>query len=215
MTSLSLYTNMKFKIVTNKDYLHRPTTPVETVEEGMEIAQKLIEVLSDTKHGIGLSANQIGIDKSVSVVKLKDDAEPLILINPKIVEYSDEKVIYNEGCLSIPGKVISTLRAVSVTVSTLNHANPLPFSADTVPVTRESIATDVGLLRAICVQHEVDHLNGRLILDQGTRVILPPKKAAIKFGRNDKVMIGKDVETKYLKYKHALELIENEGWKLL
>jgi peptide deformylase len=206
---------MKYKIVTNKDYLHRPTTPVTTVEEGMAIAAQLIEALNEIKFGIGLSANQIGISKSVSIIKIKKDEEPLILINPQITERSPEKVIYLEGCLSIPGKTTSTIRSSKIVVSTLNHANPIPFGADVIPVTRDSVSTDEGLLKAVCVQHEIDHLYGRLMIDNGIRVILPPKKAEVKHGRNDKVMISKGTDTKYLKYKHALEFVEKEGWTIL
>lgn len=205
---------MKYKLVTNKDQLHKPTTPVATVEEGLEIAKTLIEILDETKVGIGLSANQVGIQKSVSVIRLKDE-EPVILINPKIIEYSPEKIIYLEGCLSIPGKSVTTLRSTKVIVTTLNHANPLPFAGDVLPVTKDSINTDKGLLKAVVVQHEIDHLNGRLMIDEGVRIKLPPKKAAVKHGRNDKVMITKGDETKYIKYKHALPFIEKEGWTLL
>jgi len=206
---------MKYKIVTNKDHLHRPTTPVQTVEEGMEIANKLIEALGEIKFGIGLSANQIGIPKSVSIIRAKKDEPPIILINPSVVERGPEKVIYTEGCLSLPGKRSSTMRSTKVVVNTLNHANPIPFAADISPVTNESVGSDVGLLETVCVQHEIDHLCGRLMIDDGIRVILPPKKAGTKYGRNDKVMIGRGEDTKYLKYKHALEFIEKEGWKLL
>jgi peptide deformylase len=202
------------KIVTNKDQLHRPTKPVSTLEEGIEIANQLITVLGSMKFGIGLSANQIGIPKSVSIVRLENE-EPLILINPTVIEYSPEKVIYKEGCLSIPGKAVTTMRSSKIIVGTLNHANPLPFGADVNPVTNSSINTDKGLLKAICVQHEIDHLNGRLMIDDGIRVIIPPTKAGVKHGRNDKVMIQKDEETKYIKYKQALSLVQNEGWKLL
>lgn len=205
---------MKYKIVTNKNQLHRPCSPVATVEEGMEIANKLIETLDELKYGIGLSANQIGIQKTVSVIRLKDEPH-LILINPQIIERSDERVIFAEGCLSLPGKISNTLRSVKIVVSTLNHANPLPFSADTLPVTNATIDSDKGLLKAVCIQHEIDHLNGRLMIDDGIRIILPPKRVEVKHGRNDKVMISKGDDTKYIKYKHALELVETDGWKLL
>jgi peptide deformylase len=206
---------MKFKIVTNKDQLHRPTSPVSSVEEGTEIANKLIEALDEIKYGIGLSANQIGIQKSVSIIRIKKDEPPLILMNPQITEYSPEKVIYLEGCLSIPGKAVTTFRSAKIVVTTLNHANPLPFGADVMPVTKDSINTDDGLVKAVCVQHEIDHLNGRLMIDPGIRIIRPAQIAQVKHGRNDKVMISKGEDTKYLKYKHALELVQNEGWKIL
>ncbi len=206
---------MSTKIVRDKDFLHRATEPVSTIQEGEEIAQQLLKALVDiTPFGIGLSANQIGIRKSVSVVVLPEQ-EPLVLINPEIVEASPEKIVYTEGCLSIPGRTYQTLRYVRLTVKTLNHANPLMFAPDIEPITAESSAKDYGLLKCVCVQHEIGHLNGQLICDEGVRFIPPAAKASVKYGRNDKVMIEKDGSTQYLKYKKALELIEQEGWKLL
>ena len=204
---------MSYKIVKNKDYLHRKTAPVLTVEEGEEIAKKLIQVLDDVKVGIGLSANQIGIDKSVSVIRARKDQSPLILINPVITDRSNEKIIYREGCLSLPGKTPTTVRNLKVTVTTLNHANPLPFGPDKEPVTSDTINDDYGVLEAVCVQHEIDHLNGILITDDGVRFEIPKEKT-VKHGRNEKVMVEKNGETQYLKYKYALELVE-QGWKIL
>lgn len=204
---------MSYKIVKNKDYLHKPTVPVTSVEEGEKIAQELIKALDEIKVGLGLSANQIGINKSVSVVRVKKDRPPIVLINPVIVESSKEQITYMEGCLSLPGKRTTTLRKMKVTVTTLNHANPIPFGPDTEPVTQQSIGEDYGILEAVCVQHEIDHLNGRLMIDDGVRFDAPKQKA-VKYGRNDKVMVEKNGETQYLKYKKALELVE-QGWKII
>ena len=204
---------MSYKIVKNKDYLHRKTEPVESIEEGQEIANKLIEALSEIKIGLGLSANQIGIPKSVSVVKVRKESPPLVLINPIISDTSKEKIIYLEGCLSLPGKRTPTIRNVKVVVTTLNHANPLPFGPDVEPMTTGSMSNDYGLLESVCVQHEIDHLNGVLMVDDGVRFI-PPKTEKIKYGRNDKVVVEKDGETQYLKYKKALTLVE-QGWKII
>lgn len=204
---------MKYKIVKNKDYLHKKTEPVATIEEGNEIAKKLIEALNELSNGIGLSANQIGIPKSVSVVRVKKDSEPLILMNPTVVETSKEKLIFTEGCLSLPGKLANTIRSLKVTVSTLNHANPLPFGPDVEPVTQDSVREDYGILQSVCVQHEIDHLNGVLMTDDGVKFVKPVEKK-VKHGRNDKVVVEKDGETQYIKYKKALELVE-QGWKII
>lgn len=115
--------------------------------------------------------------------------------------------------MSIPGKTIPTLRHQKVKVSTLNHANPLSFAPDVDPVTKESIPTDYGLLECICAQHEIDHCEGVLITDSGVRFVSEVKKV-IKHGRNDKVVVEKDGETQYIKYKKALELV-SDGWKIL
>ena len=204
---------MKYKIVRNKDYLHRKTEPVATLEEGEQIAKQLLEALDEIKVGIGMSAIQIGIPKSVSVVRVKKDKPPIILINPVITDFSKEKIVYTEGCLSLPGKVINTLRNLKVTVTTMNHANPIPFGPDVEPITQESVPTDYGLLESICVQHEIDHTNGVIITDSGVRFVQEAKKT-IKHGRNDKVMVEKNGETQYIKYKKALELV-SDGWKIL
>lgn len=204
---------MRYKIVKNKDYLHKKTEPVTSIEEGNEIAKKLIEALDELSNGIGLSANQIGIPKSVSIVRARRDKDPIILINPTVVDASKEKLIFTEGCLSLPGKLINTIRSLKVTISTLNHANPLPFGPDVDPVTQESVRSDYGLLESVCVQHEIDHLNGVLMIDDGIRFVQPMEKK-VKYGRNDKVVVEKNGETQYIKYKKALELVE-QGWKII
>lgn len=207
------YHNMSHKIVKNKDFLRKKTEPVSTVEEGQEIANKLIQALDEIKVGLGLSANQIGIPKSVSVVRARKDSPPIILMNPSVVDSSKEKVVYVEGCLSLPGKQTTTIRSAKVTVSTLNHANPLPFGPDKEPITEQSLMEDYGMLESVCVQHEIDHLNGVLMIDDGVRYVKPVQKV-VKYGRNDKVMVEKSGETQYIKYKKALELVE-QGWKIL
>ena len=204
---------MSYKIVKNKDFLHKKTEHVATIQEGEAIANKLIEALDELSHGIGLSAIQIGIPKAVSIVRVRKDNPPIILMNPTIVEASKEKLIFTEGCLSLPGKLANTIRSLKVTVSTLNHANPLSFGPDTDPVTRESSGKDLGLLESICVQHETDHTNGILMIDAGIRFV-PTVEKKVKHGRNDKVVVEKSGETQYIKYKKALELVE-QGWKII
>lgn len=204
---------MSYKIVKNKDYLHKKTEPVTSIEEGEAIAKQLIEALDQLSNGLGLSANQIGIPKSVSVIRARKDKDPLILMNPTITEYGKDKLIFTEGCLSLPGKLANTIRSTKVVVTTLNHANPIPFGPETDPVTRESINGDLGILEAVCVQHEVDHLNGVLMTDDSVRYS-PPVQKKVKYGRNDKVMVEKDGQTQYIKYKKAEELL-SDGWKIL
>lgn len=213
MYSKTIHISMIYKIIKDKEFLRKPTSPVNSIEEGQQIANKLIEALDFHKVGIGLSANQIGISKSVSIVRARKDQPPIILMNPVITEKSDEKIIYIEGCLSIPGKSGSTIRNMKVTVNTLNHANSLPFGPDNEPVTKDSIYSDYGVLESVCIQHEIDHLNGKLITDDGVRFVKNIEKK-IKHGRNDKVVIEKNGETQYIKYKKAMEFVE-QGWKIL
>jgi len=204
---------MSYKIVRNKDYLHKKTEPVATIQEGDAIAKQLIEALDALSNGIGLTANQIGIPKAVSVIRVRKGSEPIVLMNPTIIDSSKEKLIFTEGCLSLPGKLVNTVRSLKVTVSTLNHANPVPFGPDTDPITQESARADYGLLESICVQHEVDHTNGILMTDDGVKFVQKVEKA-VKHGRNDKVVVEKDGETQYIKYKKAIELV-GQGWKII
>lgn len=204
---------MKYKIIRNKEYLHRKTEPVLSIEEGEKIAAQLVATLTEINIGIGLSAIQIGIPKAVSIVWARKDRPPIILMNPVVTEYSKEKLVYLEGCLSIPGKQIPTNRSVKVTVVTLNHANPLSFGPDVEPLTQDSVPMDYGLLESVCVQHEIDHTLGVIITDESVRFSQIVKKT-IKHGRNDKVVVEKNGETQYIKYKKALELI-SDGWKII
>ena len=87
-----------------------------TVEEGYKIATELLEILAKRKDGIGLAANQVGIDASVAVVNVR---EPIILINPEIVSRETE-IPYYEGCLSFPGKGCHTKRYETVEVKSDN-----------------------------------------------------------------------------------------------
>ena len=88
-------------IITEVSKLQTICEEVLSVEEGEEIGAQLLKELTKSKNGIGLAANQIGINKRVCVVNVK---EPLVLINPKIVEKSEEEFIFPEGCLSFPNQ---------------------------------------------------------------------------------------------------------------
>ena len=94
-------------IIKDKLSLKQPCEPCTSVEEGEEIAVKLFEELKNAKSGIGLAANQIGINKRVCVVNVK---EPIVLVNPVIVEHSEEQFVFPEGCLSFPDSKIRTSR---------------------------------------------------------------------------------------------------------
>ena len=85
-----------------------------SVEEGLEIATKLFQVLNRRKDGIGLAANQVGIDAQVAVVNV---IEPLVLINPKIKDQWDE-IDYYEGCLSYPKRGLHTKRYKNIIIKT-------------------------------------------------------------------------------------------------
>jgi len=176
-----------------------------SVEEGRQIAAKLFQILNERGDGIGLAANQVGIDAQVAVVNVR---EPLVLINPKIVKKENE-IDYFEGCLSYPGKGIHTRRYETVEVKTEQEEGMWIFSgADTGdPLDNK----DLRMLEAVCIQHEIDHLNGVTIMDR--KIDTTYRRTEKKIGRNHLVTIKKDDAVKVLKYKKAQKFL-NEGWTM-
>ena len=187
-----------------------------SVEEGLEIAKELLEILAERKDAIGLAANQIGIDAAVAVVNVR---EPVILINPEVIDVWDE-ISYYEGCLSFKGKGVNTKRYKNIIIKTTQEESELYFSGTPNPSDgkgsweRESSDKhdeELRLLEAICVQHEIDHVNGMTILDRQVVTTIVNKE---KYGRNEIVMITDGKETKDLKYKKAKPLIDSGKWEI-
>ena len=187
-----------------------------SIEEGNKIATELLQILTERKDGIGLAANQVGIDASVAVVNVR---EPIILINPEVVEVSEE-IPYYEGCLSFKGKGIQTKRYKNIVITTEQEEGELYFSGAENPSdgkgsweknSSEKHDAELRLLEAVCIQHEIDHLNGMTIMDRQVVTTIVNKE---KYGRNEIVMITDGKETKDLKYKKAKSLIESGEWKI-
>ena len=173
-------------IITEVSKLQTLCEEVSSVEEGEEIGAQLLKELTETKSGIGLAANQVGINKRVCVINVK---EPLVLINPKIVETSEETFVFPEGCLSFPNK---------------HHEGQLSFTAN---------GEDINdAFECACVQHEIDHLDGVTMFDREWKQ--EPIKTEKKIGRNEKVLIACGDESKVMKYKKAEPLLE-DGWTLV
>jgi len=188
-------------IITEKSKLQTICKKVSSVKEGEEIGVKLLKELTDNKSGIGIAANQLGINKRVCVINVK---EPIVLVNPKIVESSEETFVFPEGCLSFPNKHIRTTRFVEVTIEADNHEGQLSFSAN---------SDDVNdAFECVCIQHELDHLDGITMFDREWKQ--EPIKVEKKFGRNEKVTITDGTETKTIKYKKAESLLESD-WELV
>ena len=169
------------------------------------------EELKKSGNGIGLAANQIGINKRVCVINVK---EPIVLINPEIIEKSEEKFAFMEGCLSFPGEAIKTTRYKWVKVKADNHEHTLYFSVWN-DNSEEEYDKDKYLMMAYetaCVQHEIDHLDGKTMHDREL-VLEPWKRKNNKIGRNEKVLIKKGSETKTIKYKKFNKMSE-DGWIL-
>ena len=187
-------------IVKDKSKLTIKCEPTN-IKDGEEIAIRLLHELRNSEDkGIGLAANQIGINKRVCVINVK---EPLVLINPEIIERSEKEFIFPEGCLSFPNKKVRTKRNVSIKVKADNHESTLSFSADSKDIN--------DAFECVCVQHEIDHLDGITMFD---RKFVKPAAVSNKIGRNEKVTIEKGSESKTLKYKKAESLLE-DGWILV
>ena len=185
-----------------------------SVEEGLAIAEELFQILNKRGDGIGLAANQVGIDAQVAVVNV---VEPLVLINPKYIKKEFE-IMYGEGCLSYPNQAIRTKRYRDVVIKTAQSESGWYFSGAEIPadesrgsweVERKNKDSKLRLLESVCVQHEIDHLNGITIHDR--EIKLEPTKVEKKIGRNNLVTIRKGDAVKVLKYKKAQNLL-NQGW---
>lgn len=132
--------------------LHTIAKPVEKIDDRI---QTLVKDMFDTMYesrGIGLAATQVDVHERVVVMDLSEDrTEPRVFINP-VITHKDGETTYEEGCLSVPGIYDTVTRAERVTVEALNEkGEPFTLEAD-------------GLL-AICVQHELDHLMGKVFVE--------------------------------------------------
>lgn len=138
--------------------------PVAVVDDRIRrLVADMLETMYDAP-GIGLAATQVDVHEQVIVIDLSDEKnQPLVFINPQIEVLGDETCEYDEGCLSVPGFYETVARPTRVRVKALD-ADGKPFE----------IEPD-GLL-AICIQHEIDHLRGKLYVDY----LSPLKRNRIK-----------------------------------
>ncbi|WP_025674608.1 peptide deformylase [Salinivibrio socompensis] len=137
--------------------------PVDTVTpEIQKMADDMIETMYD-QDGIGLAATQVDFHQRMVVIDVSETRdEPMVLINPEIIDKRGEDGI-EEGCLSVPSSRALVPRAAEVTVKALDRdGNPFQFDAED--------------LLAICIQHELDHLEGKLFVDY----LSPLKRQRIK-----------------------------------
>lgn len=133
--------------------LHTVAKPVEKVDDRI---RELVANMAETMYaapGIGLAATQVDVHERVIVIDLSEEKNDLlVLINPEIYWRSDEREVFEEGCLSVPDTYEKVERAAEIKVRALNEqGEPFEFHAD-------------GLL-AVCVQHEIDHLDGKVFVE--------------------------------------------------
>ena len=140
--------------------LRTVSAPIERVDdEVLKLADDMLETMYDAP-GIGLAAIQIGVPRRllvIDVAKEGDPAQPMVFINPEILKSSDERSVYEEGCLSIPEYYAEVERPATVTVKHIGRDG------------KEHLLEADGLL-ATCFQHELDHLNGILFIDHISRL---------------------------------------------
>jgi peptide deformylase len=132
--------------------------PVADVDESIK---RLAADMAETMYaapGIGLAATQVDVALQVIVVDVSEDKDQLmVLINPEIVQASSDSKVYNEGCLSVPGIYDDIERPDRVTIKAMNEQGKLiVFDAD-------------GLL-SVCIQHEIDHLKGKVFVQYLSRL---------------------------------------------
>lgn len=141
--------------------LRQVARPVERIDDRIrELARDMLETMYEAP-GIGLAAPQVGVLERLVVCDVASDEEaepaPMALVNPVIIARSEETKVYEEGCLSIPDYTEEVTRPAEVTVRYLNLSG-------------EEKEIHAGGLLAVCLQHEIDHLDGVLFIDHLSRL---------------------------------------------
>ena len=196
------------RLIKDPNKIRKAIKPTSMTQEEIDsISTTLLKEL--TRHGgIGLSANQIGLDIRACVINV---TEPLVLINPKVLEVSEDTVAYVEQCLSIPKSIrkpVKTVRHKSFKVET-DNLGIVEFSpTKTDWKDSNEFFSDEGLLECVCAQHEIDHLNGVLITDPSRRYTETVTRGK-KYGRNERVMVKlPNGDTEFMKYKKAEPMLK-------
>ncbi|HDZ15767.1 MAG TPA: peptide deformylase [Methylophaga aminisulfidivorans] len=132
--------------------LRKKATPIsEVTDEIRQLADNMLETMYEAP-GIGLAANQVDVQKRIIVIDISEDrSEPFVLINPEVIKKQGERE-YEEGCLSVPEAYESVIRADTIRVKAINREG-------------EAMEFDAEGLLATCIQHEIDHLDGKLFVD--------------------------------------------------
>ena len=151
--------------------LHKRAKPVDKVDERIKgIVKDMAETMYDAP-GVGLAATQVDIHEQIIVIDVSDDQnELMVFINPELVWASEEKKSWREGCLSVPEYYDEVDRPANIRVKAIDlHGKPFEIEA-------------YGLL-AVCLQHEMDHLQGKIFVEylsllKRNRISLKMKKRA-------------------------------------
>ena len=145
----------------------RLRTQAKPVSEVTDATRSLIDDMFETMYdapGIGLAATQVDVHERLLVIDVSEDrSEPLVFINPEIVVLDPDLGEYDEGCLSVPGFYETVRRPQRVEVTALDRNG-------------ERFTREIEGLLAICLQHEIDHLDGKLFVDY----LSPLKRSRIR-----------------------------------
>jgi len=134
------------------DKLRVQAQKVTDVEKVQTLIDDMLETMYDTDDGIGLAATQVGRSEAIIMIDISEDRNsPLILINPEIIDGSN-KELGQEGCLSVPGYYADVERYTSVKVKGMDRYG-------------EEVLIESDDFLAIVLQHEIDHLQGKLFID--------------------------------------------------
>jgi peptide deformylase len=144
--------------------LHTVARPVQQVDARIQaLVADMMETMYDAK-GIGLAATQVDVHERVIVIDISEERDqPLVLINPQITWASAEREVSDEGCLSVPGIYDAVPRSIKVQVQALDGAG-------------QQRTIDAEGLLAVCIQHEMDHLLGKVFVEY----LSPLKRNRIK-----------------------------------
>ena len=188
--------------LTNPDfikYLKKPVPKSELTQFEADILRDTLFAALKGMGGVGLSANQIGVNKRACVIKVNDTE--LFLLNPIITERSKDGFLFYEGCLSIPStmeKPVRTIRANYIVVQT-DNLGEIRFEINT-EEDRAGDKVSEDTMKTVIVQHEIDHLDGITIKDRVYSTTVVKKQ---EYGRNDKVIMkspdGELIEVKVKK----------------
>jgi len=180
------------KIVSKVRQLKLPCEDIG-LNEGLKLADRLLDVLSERGDGIGLAANQIGVQKKVCVIAVPDKENGQIMarkfINPQITKMEVPVLVNGEGCLSFLGQTVSTLRYLKITVTDSLNPDGLQLTG----------------LEAIVTLHEADHLNGLTMFDRRIK----------KCGPNSKCPCGSDTKFKKCCMKKLIETGDRGSMRMI
>ena len=144
--------------------LHTVAKPVQSVDTRIKtLIADMLETMYDAK-GIGLAATQVDVHERLVVIDTSDERnQPLVLINPEIVWTSPDKILNEEGCLSVPGIYDGVERSLAVKITALDEQG-------------QSRTIEAEDMLAVCIQHEMDHLMGKVFVEY----LSPLKRNRIK-----------------------------------